>query len=118
MRRWVVAAMVLASLLIPGTASGAEQGCRLVSPDEGAVLHKGGSYRFEAVGCSPNARGHLANVVLVEVNMSRDVQSDEYGDWSLDHVVNDYSLSMETLVWVRFEDGTRSTSVKVHIADR
>ncbi len=50
--------------------------------------------------------------------MSRDAGSDEYGDWSLDYVVNDYSLSMETLVWVRFEDGTRLTSVKVHIADR
>ncbi|WP_181777281.1 hypothetical protein [Amycolatopsis pittospori] len=118
MRRWVVAAMVLASLLIPGTASGAEQGCRLVAPEEGAVLHKGDSYRFEAVGCSPDARGHLANVVLVEVNMSRDVRSDENGDWSLDYVVNDYSMNMETLVWVRFEDGTRSTSVKVYIADR
>lgn len=118
MRRWVVAAMVLASLLAPGTASGTEQGCRLVSPEEGAVLHKGGSYRFEAVGCAPDVRGHLANVVLVEVNMSRDVRSDKYGDWSLDHVVNDYSISMETLVWVRFEDGTRSTSVKVRIADR
>ncbi|ANN19594.1 hypothetical protein SD37_30930 [Amycolatopsis orientalis] len=118
MRRWVVAAMVLASLLIPGTASGAEQGCRLVSPEEGAVLPKGGSFRFEAVGCSPKARGHLANVVLVEMAMSRDVRADENGDWSLDYVVNDYSLSMETLVWVRFEDGTRSTSVKVRIADR
>ncbi|MEV7551780.1 hypothetical protein AB0N89_19325 [Amycolatopsis sp. NPDC089917] len=118
MRRWVVAAMVLASLLIPGTASGARQGCRLVSPDEGAVLHKGSSYRFEAVGCSPNVRGHLAQTVLVEVAMSRDAAADDDGDWSVDHVVNDYSLNMETLVWVRFEDGTRSTSVKVSIADR
>ncbi|MFI9454415.1 hypothetical protein [Amycolatopsis sp. NPDC052450] len=57
-------------------------------------------------------------MVLVEVAMSRDAVSDEHGDWSVDHVVNDYSLSMETLVWVRFEDGTRSTSVKVRIADR
>lgn len=118
MRRWVVAAMVLASLLVPGTASGAQQGCRLISPDEGAVLHKGDSYRFEAVGCSPGVRGHVAHTVLVEVAMSRDVVTDDNGDWSVDHVVNDYSLSMETLVWVRFEDGTRSTSVKVRIADR
>ncbi|RSM60630.1 hypothetical protein DL991_20170 [Amycolatopsis sp. WAC 01375] len=118
MRRWVVAAMVLASLLIPGTAAGAQQGCRLVSPEEGAVLHKGSSYRFEAVGCSRDVRGHLSQMVLVEVAMSRDAASDEHGDWSVDHVVNDYSLSMETLVWVRFEDGTRSTSVKVRIADR
>ncbi|WP_409496254.1 hypothetical protein [Amycolatopsis sp. cmx-11-12] len=99
MSKAAVAAMVLASLLVPGTASGAEQGCGLVSPEEGAVLHKGGSYRFE-------------------VNMSRDFRSDEDGDWSLDYVVNDYSISMETLVWVRFEDGTRSTSVKVRIVDR
>ncbi len=118
MRRWVVAAMVLASLLIPGTASGAQQGCTLIGPEEGAVLHKGSSYRFEAINCSPNVKGHLANMVLVEVSMSRDSVSDDYGDWTLDYVVNDYSLSMETLVWVRFADGTRSTSVKVHIADR
>ncbi|MFI6304104.1 hypothetical protein ACIBCH_19710 [Amycolatopsis thailandensis] len=118
MRRWVVAAMVLASLLIPGTASGAQQGCRLVSPEEGAVLPKGGSHRFEAVGCSPNVRGHLSQMVLVEVAMSRDAATDDNGDWSLDYVVNDYSMNLETLVWVRFEDGTRSTSVKVYIADR
>lgn len=86
--------MVPASLLVPGTASGAEQGCRLVSPE---------------------VRGGAAQGRLVP---SRDVRSDEYGDWSLDHVVDDYSISMETLVWVRFEDGTRSTSVKVRIVDR
>lgn len=50
--------------------------------------------------------------------MSRDAATDDHGDWSPDYVVNDYSLNMETLVWVRFEDGTRSTSVKVRIADR
>ncbi|MFI0802715.1 hypothetical protein SAMN04489729_2794 [Amycolatopsis lurida] len=66
MRRWVVAAM--------------EQGCRLISPEEGAVPHKGDSYRFEAVGCSPNVRGRLSHTVLVEVAMSRDVGTDEQGD--------------------------------------
>lgn len=119
MRRFVVAAvMVLAgSALVPGVASAAG-GCRLVSPADGAVLYKGDAYPVVAAGCAPSVKGHLASQVIVEVPLSGEVAVDSDGGWKTTYVVDDYALSVSTVLWVRFDDGSRTNSVRYSIAAR
>jgi hypothetical protein len=119
MRRFVVAAvMVLAgSALVAGSASAAD-GCRLVSPADGAVLYKGNTYPVVAQGCAPAAKGHLASQLVVEVPVSGDKAVDSAGDWTTTYVVDDFTLNVNTVMWVRFADGSRTNSIRYSIAAR
>jgi hypothetical protein len=119
MRRLIAATtmVLLGALVVPGTAA-ATQGCVLVAPTNGSVLYKGDTYHFVAKGCQGKVKGHLATQVVFEAPMSQDAAVDSRGEWSTDYVVDDYALSLNMTVWVRFADGSRSNSAQVTIAAR
>lgn len=119
MRRLIAATtmVLLGALTVPGTAA-ATQGCTLVAPSNGSVLYKGGTYQFVAKGCQGKVKGHLATQVVFEAPLGQDAAVDSRGDWSTEYVVDDYALSLNMTVWVRFADGSRSNSAQVTIAAR
>ncbi|MFD8499823.1 hypothetical protein [Amycolatopsis sp. NPDC059657] len=117
MRRMLVAAAVLASMLMPGVASAAPI-CTLAKPTANGVLYKGEVYEFRATGCPARVKAHLAWRLVVDMPLSKDIESNGRGEWYMQYRVDDFSLSMSSAVWVTFDNGVRTNSIDVSIAAR